>query len=953
LQVAKPDDFLWLGTRWSLFALGGASTIHLPRSPTGQRLARLDALNQEAPVLREGWVFLAGTTVRDGVVQPVLIPLIERPVRLTTESLGRVAARTVFIGASNTTNLVEAQLALHADGEAELIPLIDDLDLRADLLEHAEFGRGAFPGQEANPALVRRMPALWNWIERTVAETGLDLEGRLAIHTDDPLPLVGKIEGVRVVLGSAVYAAAEAPRPVAAAALKSWSRVDGVGATSFGTLYPPDLTDDGVLDAMPSAADPVLSPFVLSPSQARVVAAARTRPLTVASGAPGTGKTHAVAAVALDHVARGQSVLVATRSRFAARSIADLIHRVPGPNALRFGDIVEGSSVVDELNDHLLDAPSTDAERELARCVATRDGVAATVLAALDLEALAADAPSSVAAQRVVAPRCFDLDADLEALTELADAAGRVRTGLFARFRQRRAEARLAEGIGAAATDLAAVDRAIEQARRRRAAIVLAADGGTVLAAEWDRLAAAQDAVHLAVGAAARERQDRGRRARGAVAELLAAMRAGRGKRRQLLAEIDADALTAAVPLWIGTLGDIEDLLPAHPGTFDLVILDEAAHIDQLGAAPALLRAERAVVVGDPRQLRHVSFLSDDAIATAMAAHGVDDLTATIDLRRNSVFDRAAALAPVVELSEHYRSVPHLVEFPLAEFYRDRVDVMTRRPDNDTADAIDKAAPPEPGRPAEVETVIDLLRVRLGDPLGGTVGVITPFREHADAIEATVLAQFDEAEIRQLGLRIGTVHGFQGAERDTMILALGLGPDDPPGRLGFLENRNLFNVMVTRARNRAVVVTTEAPRRAGLLTRFLAHADRAPAPMPDLGADDPWTRALADELARADIATRAGYALGPWTLELVLDDPDEAIVFETCVAEGDPQRHLARHQALAGLGWRFVEAYPTRWDHDVARAALDLPDLIAAARRRALPPPPAAPDPPPSPSAAG
>ncbi|MGN6693549.1 MAG: AAA domain-containing protein [Aquihabitans sp.] len=194
--------------------------------------------------------------------------------------------------------------------------------------------------------------------------------------------------------------------------------------------------------------------------------------------------------------------------------------------------------------------------------------------------------------------------------------------------------------------------------------------------------------------------------------------------------------------------------------------------------------------------------------------------------------------------------------------------------------------------------------------------------------------------MRQLGLRVGTVHGFQGAERDVMLLALGLGPDDPGGRLAFVENRNLFNVMVTRARNRAIVVTTAAPKRDGLLARFLAHADRVPSPVADLGCDDAWTDALAGELARAGIGTRAGYALGPWTLELVLDDPDEAIVFETRVAGADPDLHLARHQALAGLGWRFVEAYPTRWDHDVARAALDLPALIAAARRRTLPHPP-------------
>ncbi|MGN6693209.1 MAG: AAA domain-containing protein, partial [Aquihabitans sp.] len=742
LQVAKPEDFLWLGTRWSLFALGAASTTHIPRSPAGAHLAQLDALNQDAHVLREGWVFLTGSIVRDGVKQPVMIPLISRPVRLSSESIARATTRSVINGAANGPGSLHPQLTLKADGEAELIPLIDDLDLRADLLEHAEFGRGGFAGQEPSPALVRRMPALWKWVEQAAHESGL-AEGRIALDTQNPLDIVGKVAGVRAVVGGAVYAAAEAPRPIAAAALKSWSQVEGIAASSFGTLYPdPSRAHEDLAAPSAGPTDAVLSPFVLSPSQQRVVAAARTRRLTVVSGAPGNGKTHAVAAVALDHVARGQSVLVATRSRFAARSIADLIHRVPGPNALRFGDIVEGSSVVDELNDHLLDAPATDAAGDLARARAVRDAAATTVRTALELEALAADAPSSIAAMRVTAPRCFDLDADLDELDRLTADAQRPRSGPLARWRSRRALGELSEAVGTPVTDPAAVATALAHARRRRAAIVLAADGGTVLADEWDRLAAAQDALHLAVGAAAREQQDRGRRARGAVAELLAALRAGRGKRRQLLASIDAEALTAAVPLWVGTLSDIEDLLPARTGTFDLVILDEAAHIDQLGAAPALLRAKRAVVVGDPRQLRHVSFLADGTIATAMAAHGVEELTATIDLRRNSVFDRAAALVPITELAEHYRSVPHLVEFPLTEFYRGRVDVMTRRPDNDAADVIDVLSPPEPGRPGEIDAVLHLLRERIEAGLDVTVGVITPFREHADALRAAVLKTF-------------------------------------------------------------------------------------------------------------------------------------------------------------------------------------------------------------------
>jgi len=57
-------------------------------------------------------------------------------------------------------------------------------------------------------------------------------------------------------------------------------------------------------------------------------------------------------------------------------------------------------------------------------------------------------------------------------------------------------------------------------------------------------------------------------------------------------------------------------------------------------------------------------------------------------------------------------------------------------------------------------------------------------------------------------MRVGTVHAFQGAEADHVVLVLGVGPSDPPGRRRFVEDPHLFNVMVTRARRSLVVVTS-------------------------------------------------------------------------------------------------------------------------------------------------
>jgi hypothetical protein len=54
------------------------------------------------------------------------------------------------------------------------------------------------------------------------------------------------------------------------------------------------------------------------------------------------------------------------------------------------------------------------------------------------------------------------------------------------------------------------------------------------------------------------------------------------------------------------------------------------------------------------------------------------------------------------------------------------------------------------------------------------------------------------AELERLGLRVGTVHAFQGSEAHTVVAVLGLVDDDSPARVRFVSDPNLFNVLVTR-----------------------------------------------------------------------------------------------------------------------------------------------------------
>jgi hypothetical protein len=284
-----------------------------------------------------------------------------------------------------------------------------------------------------------------------------------------------------------------------------------------------------------------------------------------------------------------------------------------------------------------------------------------------------------------------------------------------------------------------------------------------------------------------------------------------------------------------------------------------------------------------------------------------------------TAFDLAAAVGHPIQLREHFRSEPHLIGFSLGRFYHDQVAVMTTSPATESTDCIDVVSVPVPG----VEEVAELVEALVADGVVD-IGVITPFREHAEALEDLLGRRFDAEEIRRIRLRVGTVHGFQGAERDVMVIATGLTAQDPPGRRRFVEDPHLFNVMITRARHRCIVATSPGAEGTGIMADYLRWAERGPQPAPDRPAEDTWTIALAEGLAAAGLPVRTGYAVGPFTLDLLVGGAGDAVVVETRVHPLGPAEHVRRRMTLAQLGWQLRDAYPSRWGGDAATAAVEL-----------------------------
>ncbi|MFE9749926.1 AAA domain-containing protein [Saccharothrix saharensis] len=900
LDLTKTAGLVWLGAddpAWRTLTTEVEPPAWTPVSWTphrGQRdavdrLASFDALHQEDRLLRLGWAFLCGPATVHGQRRRVCLPLVSRPVRL--HPAGR-------------------SYVFHVAGDVAMFPLLADWSKAAEL--ETRLARGK------------------EWIAATLAASGFADVPVLGPERD-PRALIGGDELV-VVAGAGLHAGEPVVSTERGAALYTWARRSGVEATALAALYSSDE------DATESAVDEVHGAVPLSPSQRAAVVAARTAPVTVVGGPPGSGKTHTLAAIALDAVASGRSVLLASRTRNAADVLGEALRRAGGPVPVLFGDSELRQEMARELSTGLA---ATSAKGELDRLDRSRRGAVAAVTrveravgAALRDEELVEAAvrfEALMPAHRAVAPLAFGDGVDFERLNGLL----RPRHGVFGGPRTRWA-LRAARRLAGAADDVDVPDleAAVRAAEQSAAQVRVAANGGTTLEALRGLLAEEDARGHAAIAAwlAVLVVSRRGAGPRRAVAALATALRSGRAARRRALTDVSTEHLVQALPLWVGTLADVEDILPAVPGMFDLVVIDEASHVDQPLAAPALLRGRRVVIGGDPRQLRHVSFVGEQAVREAVAAEGTVALADRLDVPKVSLFDAGAAAAGVHWLTEHHRCAPHLIGFAATRFYEGRISLLTTHPSIADVDCIDvehvEGVRDDKGVNAvEVDAVLAHLRRRIAAGVR-SIGVVTPFRAQADALEQALLDRLSLDEITTGGVRVGTVHGVQGSEFDEVVISLALTDADRPAAWRFANDPNLLAVLTTRAR-RLVHVITSAARPVGLIGDYLRHAEVPPTETEGVAPADEWTARLAAELTTLGLAPRTGYPVGRWRVDLVVGDRGSAVAVDTRPHPDGAAAHLARWRALRGAGWRVHDAFPSRFGHDPARAAVELARELA------------------------
>ena len=157
---------------------------------------------------------------------------------------------------------------------------------------------------------------------------------------------------------------------------------------------------------------------------------------------------------------------------------------------------------------------------------------------------------------------------------------------------------------------------------------------------------------------------------------------------------------------------------------------------------------------------------------------------------------------------------------------------------------------------------------------------MTPFRAQADALEHAVLERFTVHELAALDLRVGTVHGFQGNERDVVIVSLAIGPDQDSASWRFVEDPHLFAVLATRARKQMTLLLSSDPPPGGLVADYLEQADDPPGPPSSAAPATAWATDIADDLTSAGVPVIASYPTGRHIVDLCVPVHGQDIAVE-------------------------------------------------------------------------
>jgi hypothetical protein len=299
---------------------------------------------------------------------------------------------------------------------------------------------------------------------------------------------------------------------------------------------------------------------------------------------------------------------------------------------------------------------------------------------------------------------------------------------------------------------------------------------------------------------------------------LQAIKRIGRGTGKMVseyrkIAQDEMEQCKETIPVWIMPMNRVIENIKLSRKLFDVIIFDESSQSDIFSIC-ALMRAKKAVIVGDDKQISPETVGVDQGVIQGLINKHLKSIPQNqwFDLQ-TSLYDTALRVFQNrLMLKEHFRCAPEIIGFSNMLCYSSEIKPLRYPKFSEALYPPIVAVKAKDGyrernkaiNAPEAELLVSKIVECCKDRKykGMTMGVISLLGDvQSELIQSMIREKIGEEEMMKRRLICGDAYSFQGDERDVMFLSMVISRNVKFAPLTKESDIRRFNVAASRAKN--------------------------------------------------------------------------------------------------------------------------------------------------------
>lgn len=391
------------------------------------------------------------------------------------------------------------------------------------------------------------------------------------------------------------------------------------------------------------------------------------------------------------------------------------------------------------------------------------------------------------------------------------------------------------------------------------------------------------------------------------------------------IAQREMENCKNVIPVWIMPINRVIENIKLSEELFDVVIVDESSQSD-ISALTVLMRAERAVIVGDEKQISPEAIGKSSEVVEKLIETHLKEIPHSewFDLK-TSLYATAQRVFPNrLVLKEHFRSLEEIIGFSNELCYSKEIIPLRCSSKKDILPPIRTVKVEEgirdknkPINIKEAYEVVEAIRLCCENPLyeGMTMGVISLLGEpQAELIESMLIEKIGIEEMVKRNIVCGDAYSFQGDERDVMFLSMVVGNNVRFAALSKDSDIRRFNVAASRAKNQmwlfhSVALEELSPKcvRKDLL-EYMEGDNALQAGENEVAATrfvSSFAEDVQQELTKEQLHAIPNFRIGKYTFDFVIKE-NKNLAIKLIGHKEEELDNFEEESILQRAGWNFI-----------------------------------------------